>query len=866
MASFIGQYVRRILACTGVCLGLAASSSLLHAADWEETFAIYRAGNYAQALDQCQEALEKRFRNEDWWWLSFQSQLALGRYEAFQQGLTNALARVPSSVRVRSFAAAWMQQFGETARAEALLAQINDLVTARAWDYQDAQNLVALGRAALLMGADPKVVLERFLEVAKRRSPEHRDAYLVSGQLALDKHDYALAATFYIEGLKRFPDDPDFHFGLARSLAPNQRSAASQSLQKALDANPRHTQSLLMVADNAIDAEEYRAAQEMLDKVFAVNPHDPEAWALQAVLRHLANDAPGATQARAQGVRHWPKHPGVDHLIGLKLSQKYRFEEGAAFQRQALAQVPQFTPAKIQLVQDLLRLGQDAEGWELVKEVRQQDAYDITTFNLVTLQQTLGKFRVLTNGHLVVRMEAREAELYGDRVLRHLQEARDTLGRKYQVTLDQPTLVEIYPEQKDFAVRTFGMPHNPGFLGVCFGDVITANSPASQGGNPVNWRAVLWHEMCHVMTLHLTRNKMPRWLSEGISVYEEKQANPAWGQAMNPYYRDRILQGEFTPLSKLSGAFLTAKDNRATQFAYYQSYLAVEFLVERFGHDRLLDLLRDLGEGLEVNAAIAKLLPGADTLDRDYAEFVRQHAASVSPGLDWRAPDPLPPEDDAGALAAFLGKNPTNLWALTAYTKTLLADKRWKEAVASARKLTELHPGDTSPDNGLRLLARAYRGLNRPAEERSALERLAAQDADDLESFLRMTELAEADEDWTAAVASAELTLSVNPLLPQPHRTLARAGETLGDLPHAAESWQRLLLLDPHDPAEARFRLASIWAKLGDSRARRLTIEALEDAPRYLDAHRLLLRLETAGSPPIRSEPPSPPAPEGLVP
>ena len=111
--------------------------------------------------------------------------------------------------------------------------------------------------------------------------------------------------------------------------------------------------------------------------------------------------------------------------------------------------------------------------------------------------------------------------------------------------------MEIFPEQKDFAVRTFGMPGGEGFLGVCFGSVITANSPASQGGSPSNWKAVLWHEFCHVVTLHKTNNKMPRWLSEGISVYEERQADPAWGQSMNRRYREMILDGGLTPVSEL---------------------------------------------------------------------------------------------------------------------------------------------------------------------------------------------------------------------------------------------------------------------------------------------------------------------------
>jgi hypothetical protein len=110
-------------------------------------------------------------------------------------------------------------------------------------------------------------------------------------------------------------------------------------------------------------------------------------------------------------------------------------------------------------------------------------------------------------------------------------------------------IVEIFPQKKEFAVRTFGLHGATGLLGVCFGSVITANSPASQGEDPSNWEAVLWHEFCHVVTLSKTRNKMPRWLSEGISVYEEEQENPTWGDALNPRFRALILGDKLTPLS-----------------------------------------------------------------------------------------------------------------------------------------------------------------------------------------------------------------------------------------------------------------------------------------------------------------------------
>ena len=135
---------------------------------------------------------------------------------------------------------------------------------------------------------------------------------------------------------------------------------------------------------------------------------------------------------------------------------------------------------------------------------------------------------------LILRMEAREAELYGPRVLALLRRARKTLVEKYGVTLKEPVIVEVFPQQKEFAVRTFGLPGAEGLLGVCFGRVVTARSPASQGEHPANWEAVLWHEFCHVVTLGKTRNKMPRWLSEGISVYEEGQENPDMGHGLRP--------------------------------------------------------------------------------------------------------------------------------------------------------------------------------------------------------------------------------------------------------------------------------------------------------------------------------------------
>jgi hypothetical protein len=88
-----------------------------------------------------------------------------------------------------------------------------------------------------------------------------------------------------------------------------------------------------------------------------------------AVIAHLENDLSGE-QAWHTIASQWPEEDAdVDYWIGLKLSQKYRFTEGSSYQRRALVKNPLHTRARIQLSQDLLRLGKVKEGWQLADAV-----------------------------------------------------------------------------------------------------------------------------------------------------------------------------------------------------------------------------------------------------------------------------------------------------------------------------------------------------------------------------------------------------------------------------------------------------------------------------------------------------------------
>jgi tetratricopeptide (TPR) repeat protein len=114
-----------------------------------------------------------------------------------------------------------------------------------------------------------------------------------------------------------------------------------------------------------------------------------------------------------------------------------------------------------------------------------------------------------------------------------------------------------------------------------------------------------------------------------------------------------------------------------------------------------------------------------------------------------------------------------------------------------------------------------------------------------MDLFARLIELSEVKHDWPAVTKYAERLLAINPLISQPYRALAEAGVASGKNEQAISAYRKLLLLDPPDPMDVHFQLARLLHVRGnsESEAKRHVLQALEDAPRFRDAQRLLLEI-----------------------
>ena len=211
---------------------------------------------------------------------------------------------------------------------------------------------------------------------------------------------------------------------------------------------------------------------------------------------------------------------------------------------------------------------------------------------------------------------------------------RATTCRRWGVSSPDGVLVEVFDHHGDFSVRTVGFE---GFaaLGACFGNVMTMLSPLCELRGNFQWAQTAVHEYAHVVTLTLSHQRIPRWLTEGLSVQEEKKANPAWARPLERDVLDARANGQLPPVERLDESF---RDGETIMLGYYQGSLLAEVIERDFGFQALHDLVAAFADGLDTPAAIRRVLKvePAD-IDRrllDYVDHVVGARAVIRPHRD----------------------------------------------------------------------------------------------------------------------------------------------------------------------------------------------------------------------------------------
>ena len=119
---------------------------------------------------------------------------------------------------------------------------------------------------------------------------------------------------------------------------------------------------------------------------------------------------------------------------------------------------------------------------------------------------------------------------------------------------------------------------------------------------------VLAHEFTHALVRGLARRGVPTWLNEGLASAVESDST-SWAQ-------ERMQKSWTTiPLADLTTSFGRLNGDQA-ELAYAESALVVRRMLDEAGGFAVAQLLRDLGDGVELNAAFLR------RMQRPLADFI----------------------------------------------------------------------------------------------------------------------------------------------------------------------------------------------------------------------------------------------------
>jgi tetratricopeptide (TPR) repeat protein len=424
------------------------------------------------------------------------------------------------------------------------------------------------------------------------------------GDLFLEKYQYGEALRSYQMALQIDPRWTPALVGAAGALSDDNPPQAASFAKRALEINPVSIEAQLFLAEQAADADKHDDARQLIAKAFEVNPSSLEAHALEAALAYVEDKPNEFNAAVAKALTIAPKYGDVYRIAGEQTAHAYRFDEAVTLTRRGLELDPQNPRTLADLGMHLLRTGDEPGARDALEKSFKIDPYDKVTFNLLALLDTLDKFVTIRDDDFIMRMSKDEAPVLQEYAMAMAHQALSALSAKYQFTPKKPILIEIFYKHDDFAVRNAGLPGMIGALGACFGGVITMDSPRARPGE-FQWEATLWHEMAHVITLQMSKQRLPRWLSEGISVYEEKRARADWGREMDVEYASMLNRGETLKLKDLNAAFTNP---RTISLAYFEASLLVEHIVSAYGEAGLRKVVAAFADGGNMDATLKRTM------------------------------------------------------------------------------------------------------------------------------------------------------------------------------------------------------------------------------------------------------------------
>jgi tetratricopeptide (TPR) repeat protein len=462
---------------------------------------------------------------------------------------------------------------------------------------------------------------DAFRETLQAR-PQDTRAGVAWADLFLEKYAAHPAEQTLEEVFKVNPNDPEAHAAMAQVIIELRYDLAAvrHHLDAALAQNPKNARALKVRASIEIDQNQWDTAGKTLDTVIAANKDDVEAIALKATVAWLRDDTKAYDAEVRRALAIDPAYAELYRIVARSAVREHRYVEAVELEKQAVKLRPDFYEAMAGAGMGYLRLGMEKEGLEWIEKSWVGDQYNVRTFNTRNLfkKKIPKEYTFGTSKNFRIRYHNDEKAVLARYLEPTMERAFADMVKRYGFTPKTPVTLELYADRDDYGVRTVGLP-DIAALGVCFGQVITAMSPAN---GDINWGMVLWHELGHVFAIQLSNSRVPRWFTEGLSEYETLIARPDWRRENDADLYGAVASGTLASIGDLNSEFVQPDPN-AVVVAYYQSAVTIEYLVQTYGFPKIVEALKLYGKGRET-PEVLQAITGKTVaqLDTDFHQYL----------------------------------------------------------------------------------------------------------------------------------------------------------------------------------------------------------------------------------------------------
>jgi len=166
---------------------------------------------------------------------------------------------------------------------------------------------------------------------------------------------------------------------------------------------------------------------------------------------------------------------------------------------------------------------------------------------------------------------------------------------------ERPIKIYIYASTSDLqGAMIFPQEWSGGVAFTAFSTIAIGIPPSG-----LDWgKKALVHELTHLVVHQATFSpygQLPLWLDEGLATYNEGELDLVLRSSLER----AILEDELISVRSLCSPF--SAETEKAYLSYAQSYSLVEYLLDNYGQDKMLDLLALLKHGSTYNEALTEV-------------------------------------------------------------------------------------------------------------------------------------------------------------------------------------------------------------------------------------------------------------------